>query len=42
MVDLNALENLGFSAEQRNLLHQRAMENVANNTVLITPILKYL
>ncbi len=42
MVDLNALEGFGFSADQRNALHKRAMENVANNTVLITPILKYL
>jgi hypothetical protein len=42
MVDLKDLEGYGFSAEQRNKLHQRAMENFVKNETLIAPILKAL
>lgn len=42
MIDLKDLESHGFSADQRNKLHQRAMENFAQNPVLIAPILKAL
>lgn len=42
MVDLKDLENHGFSAEQRNALHERTMRLFAENTALINPILKAL
>lgn len=42
MVDLKALEAHGFTADQRNALHERAMNKFATNPVLYTPILRSL
>jgi hypothetical protein len=43
MVDLDTLvREYGFTQGDKDLLHKRAMENFANNKVLIAPILKVL
>ena len=42
MVDMKDLEKHGFSAEQRNALHERTMKLYAENSALINPILKAL
>jgi hypothetical protein len=42
MVDMKDLEKHGFSAEQRNALHERTMKLYAENSALINPILKVL
>jgi hypothetical protein len=43
MVDLDKLvSEYQFPQESKNLLHKRAMENLASNKVLIAPILRAL